>query len=56
MSHFSTPEGSYELRQRLRRSMPEGAFEPEPFRGVVATLAARFGVSGHDEKASRTKG
>lgn len=38
MSHFSTPEGSYELRQRLRRSMPEGAFEPEPFRGVVALL------------------
>jgi len=30
-------------------------FRNRPFRAVVATLSARFGVSGHTEKASRPK-
>ncbi|HMV68610.1 MAG TPA: fatty acid desaturase [Myxococcota bacterium] len=35
---FSTQEGCHQLRMSLRRAMPAEAFEPVPWRGVVALM------------------
>jgi fatty acid desaturase len=37
-SSFATPAGCTALRQALRKSMPEEAFQPVPMRGVAALL------------------